>query len=298
MSDTAIRLGGIVPPLLTPLQADGALDLRALERLANWLIDAGAGGLFVLGSSGEGPWLTPDDRAHVIRSVVHVTAGRVPVLAGVLEPGTARVIEAVAQAEELGVDAVVVTTPYYFGADADAQTDHFAAVAGASQLPVILYNIPSMTHALLAPSTVRSLLDVANVVGIKDSAGDAAAFAELIELKALRPGFCVMQGAERQALSALRAGADGVVPGLGNLAPELFVEMAACVAAGSYERAEHLQGEVTALWELHAHGFWLECLKYAAGQLGFGSGVPYDRRARLDESGKIAIRRILERARS
>jgi dihydrodipicolinate synthase/N-acetylneuraminate lyase len=289
-------LGGVVTPLITPLRDGGAVDEQALGRLASRLLDAEVGGLFVLGSSGEGPWLTPAERAGVIRVAVEVAAGRVPVLVGLLEPSAARVVEAAEQAAELGADAVVVTTPYYFEADDAAQRDHFGAVATRSALPLIVYNIPKMTHNVVAPSTVRWLLEFGNVVGIKDSAGDAEAFAAFLALKHVRPDFRVLQGAERQAARALREGADGLVPGLSNVAPALFVQLAAHVSEGAYAAAERLQEDVAALWELHTHGFWLECLKFAVAVLGIGNGAAYGRTARLDEGAKRAIRQLVEGA--
>jgi len=289
-------LGGVVTPLITPLRDGGAVDEQALGRLASLLLDAGVAGLFVLGSSGEGPWLTPAERACVIRVAVAAAAGRVPVLVGVLEPSAARVVEAVEQAAEFGADAAVVTTPYYFEADDDAQHDHFAAVAARSALPLIVYNIPKMTHNVVAPSTVRRLLVSANVIGIKDSAGAAEAFAGFLALKAERPDFRVFQGAERQSARALREGADGLVPGLSNVAPELFVQLSARVSEGAHEAAERLQDDVAALWELHTHGFWLECLKFAVSVLGIGNGAAYGRTPRLDDGAKRAIRQLVEGA--
>lgn len=289
-------LAGVIPPMVTPLRPDGALDVPAAERLAARLVDAGVGGLFVLGSSGEGPWLTPAERARVIGAAMGVCGGRVPVLVGVLEPSAARVVEAAQQAQDLGADAVVVTSPYYFEADDDVQHDHFATVAAALSVPVVLYNIPKFTHAVVAPATVEALSGVPSIVGIKDSAGDPEAFAAFLELKRRRPGFAVLQGAERQSLAALRAGADGLVPGLSNVAPELFVRLVACAAAGASHEAERLERVVVELWDLHTNGFWLECLKVAVAMQGYGSGRAVGRRPALSEPARRAIQRSLDRA--
>lgn len=293
-----LRVAGVVPPMITPLLGDGRVDIDATRRLAGALVEAGVGGLFVLGSSGEGPWLRADERAEVIRAAVEAASGRVPVLAGVLEPSAARAIEATAQAEDAGADAVVAAAPYYFAADADAQHDHFAAIAAASLLPVLLYNIPSMTHNPLSPATAQALLGVDHIIGIKDSAGDKEAFRGFLALKAERPDYCVLQGAERQGSAALRAGADGLVPGLSNVEPALFVDMVRRAAEGDFDEADRLQAAAAELWQLHSHGFWLECLKFATAERGFGSGLAYGRTARLDEAARAAIRQVLERARA
>lgn len=297
MSDSKLaNLRGVVPPLVTPVRDAGAVDELALGRLASRLLAADVSGLFVLGSSGEGPWLTGAERARVVRVAVDVAAGQVPVLVGVLEPSTARVLEAVEQAAELGADAAVVTTPYYFEADDAAQRDHFGAIAASSGLPLVVYNIPKMTHNVVAPSTVLWLLDRANVIGIKDSAGDAEAFAEFLALKGARPDFRVFQGAERQAVRALTEGADGLVPGLSNVAPALFVRLAALVRDGDHEGVERLEQAIATLWELHTHGFWLECLKFAVCVTGIGDGTAFGRTPRLDDRAKDAIRRLVEGA--
>lgn len=290
---TTLSLTGVIPPMVTPLRADGTVDEPAVARLANRLVEAGAGGLFVLGSSGEGPWLTPGERASVIAAAVHAVGRRVPVLVGVLEPSVGRTVEAVGQARDLGADAVVATAPYYFEADDAAQLEHFTTVAEASDLPVVLYNIPKLTHAVVAATTVDALLAYPGVVGIKDSAGDPQAFAAFLALKRRRPGFAVLQGAERQSVAALRAGADGLVPGLGNVAPELFVRMVASVAAGAFEEAERLEAAVRELWTLHTHGFWLECLKFAVSVRGFGSGRAVGRPPGLNDDARQAIRLLL-----
>jgi len=297
-----LALSGVIPPMITPLTAEGKVDVVGIERLVNHLIDGGVSGLFVLGSSGEGPWLTLSERRLVIKESVRVASGRVPVLAGVLEPGTSRAIEAAQIAEHAGADCLVVTSPYYFSPGPGHQVYHFETIARAISLPMMLYNIPSSTHNPIELDTVRRLLAVENLIGIKDSAGNWEHFVELLELRKIRPEFRVFQGAEKMAASSILAGADGLVPGLANLVPEVFDRLMRSAQAGEREQAFALQERVNELSKLHTYGFWLVCLKYAASLLGFGTGAACGwptRDARADgpsplsEPARASVREII-----
>jgi dihydrodipicolinate synthase/N-acetylneuraminate lyase len=229
-----------------------------------------------------------------VTTTVRAVDGRVPVLAGVLEPSTNRALEAAAAAEAGGAVAVVVTSPYYFSVDPSAQLRHVETIAATTTLPLVLYNIPSMTHNPLDPETIRRLIEIETVVGIKDSAGDWAAFERILALRTIRPDFRVLQGAERQAAQSLLAGADGLVPGLGNLMPNLFAHLFTVARTDGQAEAPALQERIDALWQLHTHGFWLACLKYAASLLGFGSGETCGNDAVVAAAPQAAIRRIVE----
>lgn len=267
------RLSGIVPPMITPLNEAGDVDESAVNRLIEFMIQGGVGGIFVLGSSGESPWLTARQRQVLLRAAVDAVAGRVPLLVGALESGTSRTLEALYEAEDSGADIVVVGAPYYFQADEHLIIKHVEALAAQSKLPLMYYNIPSMTHNPLSAAGIKQLLGLDQLIGIKDSTGDTEQFQNLLQLKSVRPDFLVFQGAERQGAEALQAGADGVVPGLGNLAPAPFAALFAHAAAGEWAAAHRLQQQINQLWELHSVGYWLVCLKYAAAVLGFGSGL-------------------------
>ena len=303
-SHSTLDLSGVIPPVITPLTKDGKVDVPAIERLVTYLIESGVSGLFVLGSSGEGPWLTSSQRRQVIEETVRVAAGRVPVLAGVLEPSTGRALKAAQMAEVAGADALVLTSPYYYEAGGALQIYHVATIATVTSLPLVLYNIPPATHNPIAPDTVRELLEIDNLIGIKDSAGNWQDFEKLLELKEARPGFRVLQGAERMAARAVLAGADGIVPGLGNLVPGTFDRIFKSARAGEREAALALQEQVNALGNLQGHGFWLVCLKYAASLLGFGSGAVCGWPAQgkggdgpnpLPESARSPIRRLMQK---
>jgi 4-hydroxy-tetrahydrodipicolinate synthase len=278
---------GLIPPMISPLTPAGSVDEAGLEAHVRRLIAGGVSGLFVLGTSGEGPLLTSAQARQVIRLTVAAAAGRVPVLAGALEPSTVRTVEATLVAADCGADAAVVTTPYYIEADASGIREHFMRAAEGSPIPVVLYNIPSKTHHVLTPDIVADLVGLPNIVGIKDSHGDWAAFERLLAIR--RPGFTVLQGAEFLSARSMLAGADGLVPGLSNVAPELFSAIIAAARAGSEADAHAMQAKADALGALHTHGHWLACLKYAVSRRGLTHPTTFAHAAPLTAAARSAI---------
>lgn len=279
--------------MLTPLTADGAVDAGAVRRLVDFMVDGGVSGVFPLGSTGEGAWLTFEQQRQLVEATIAAAAGRVSVLVGVLEPSTVKTVETAKRWQGYDIDALVVTTPYYFGVDADSIEWHFRTVAAASDFPIVAYNIPPMTHNLLTPDVMQRLMDVDNIVGIKDSAGDWDAFNGFLSLREQRPDFRVFQGNERMATQSMLAGADGIVPGMGNLIPQVFAQLVERAKAGDADEAQALQAKVDALWHLHGHGYWLACLKYAGSLLDFGSGACSGHVANLTPEARAAIANLL-----
>ena len=266
---------GVVPPLISPLNANGSIDRDGLSALIAYLIENGCTGLFMSGGCGEGPWLTNTQRAELIASAVEFAAGRVPVLAGVMLPSTAPAIDAAHKVADAGADALIVTSPYYFGVSADDQRRHVEGIMAAIDLPALLYNIPSCTYSALAPSTVAKLATEQRIIGIKDSAGNFQAFLEMVAIKRLRPDFRVLQGIEHLSSASLLQGGDGLVPGLGNVAPALFVAVRRAAAARDVAECTRLQEQILDLASVYgqADGF-LPSLKGACSVLGMGSGLP------------------------
>jgi 4-hydroxy-tetrahydrodipicolinate synthase len=267
-------LQGIVPPMISPLKTGGEVDEDALVGVVDRILGGGCTGLFVLGGCGEGAWLTRAQRSAVVRAAVRAAAGRAPVLAGVMLPATGPAVESARQAAEDGADALVAGSPYYLGVDDATQQRHVEAILGAVALPVLLYNIPQATHNPLAPETVARLARNARILGIKDSAGDFEAFQGFLAIKKGRADFRVLQGNEHFASSSLLLGADGLVPGMANFAPALFVELHGAAAKGDAAACARVQERITDLCALHTHGHWLPALKAACAMLGLGNGIP------------------------
>ena len=174
------ELRGILPAMVTPLDDQEELDEAALRHLVNYLIEAGVHGLFPVGSQGEFYALSPEKKGRVWEIVVEEAAGRVPVCAGTGAITTRQVIELNKLAEEAGVDAVSVLTPYFIQPTEAELYDHFIAVAEATSLPVLLYNNPGRTGVKLSVGLVARLGEHPNIVGIKDSSGDLTLTIEMI----------------------------------------------------------------------------------------------------------------------
>ena len=233
---------GIIPPMLTPLTTDERIDGPAVDRLVNFLIGHGVHGLFILGSIGEGAFLRSAEKRTLAEATVAAAAGRVPVLAGLLESSTERVIEELGRLALPGIAAYVVTTPYYYGGFAPRDVrEHFRRVASATDKPILAYNIPQNTHVAMKADLMRELAGVPNIAGVKDSAGDWFED-QLLLLRQRPPGFAVFQGNQVYAGVSLLAGADGLVPGHANIWPDLLV--------GMYDAA--LRKETAAVWTAQA----------------------------------------------
>jgi 4-hydroxy-tetrahydrodipicolinate synthase len=288
-------LTGIVPPAISPLDAAREVDEGAIAALVEHVLRGGSSGLFVLGGCGEGAWLPSRQRGAVIRAFVRAAAGRVPVLAGVMLPATGPAAEAARQAAAEGADAVVVGSSYYFDVDAAAQRRHVETVIEAAGRPALLYNIPQCTHRVLAPATVAELARDGRILGIKDSAGDFVAFQAFLAVKASRPDFRVLQGHEHLASASLRLGGDGLVPGLANVVPALFVELRLAASRGDAAACTRIQEAVLDLCAMHEIGHWLPALKAACAMVGVGSGVPALPLVASTDAERRAIAAVLAR---
>jgi len=293
--DTA--LCGVIPPMISPLTRGGDPDGPAIVTLVEHILGGGCTGLFVLGGCGEGAWLTLEQRAAVVRAATRAAGGRAPVLAGVMLPATGAALDAAREAADEGADGLVVGSPYYFRVDAATQQRHVESILSAVSLPILLYNIPQATHNPLSSPAVARLAQDARVLGIKDSAGDFEAFQGFVAVKKQRPDFRVLQGNEHLAAASLLQGGDGLVPGMANFAPALFVALHRSAAEGDAPACATLQEEITDLCTLHTHGHWLPALKAACAMLGLGNGVPAPPLLPAAEGERRQIEAILTRHR-
>ncbi|MET9296085.1 dihydrodipicolinate synthase family protein [Streptomyces sp. NPDC003077] len=300
-------LTGVVPPLCTPLTPDGQVDTRSLTALTHRLMDAGASGLFVLGSSGEVPYLSDDQRRTVIETVVDAVSGRLPVLAGVIDTATARTLDHARTARRLGVDAIVATAPFYTRTHPAEIADHFTRLRDGSQLPLFAYDIPMAVHTKLPADTVLDLAANGVLAGLKDSSGDDGALRRLlVRARAAHPGFSVLTGSELSVDGALLAGAHGVVPGLGNVDPHGYVRLYEHARAGRWREAAAEQDRLAALFAMTDVGAEavmgrnasaLGAFKAALHLLGvFASPATAAPQVPLDDSAVKTVRRLLEEA--
>ncbi len=244
MATLSQPLSGIIPPLATPLVDRDTLDLAGLERLVEHVLAGGVRGVFLLGTTGEGPSLSYRLRAELVDRVCRQVAGRVPVLVGVTDTSPVESLRLAGQAADAGASAVVLAPPYYFPLSQPELLDYLRRVAPAMPLPVFLYNIPSHTKTAFGLAVVRRALAVDNIVGMKDSSGDMRHFHQLHRLRHQRPGWTLLIGPEELLAEAVLLGGDGGVCGGANLCPQLYVALYDAATRRDVPRAAELHQRV------------------------------------------------------
>ncbi|WJY68228.1 dihydrodipicolinate synthase family protein [Corynebacterium auris] len=265
MHESPRELSGVIPPVVIARHEDGTLDSASYRRNLERLIDANVHGLFILGSSGEGAFVTDSERLHILRDTAAVVAGRLPVLVGCIETQTAKVIEAVTTAEENGADAVVVTAPFYaLGGEAQVE-QHFRLIHAATRLPVYAYDIPVCVHAKLGTDMLIRLGKEGVLAGVKDSSGDDVGFRFLAQKnEAAGHPLRLFTGHEVVVDGAYLSGADGSVPGLANVDPDAYVRQWDAFQAGDWEAVRREQNRLADLMLIASQ---------ASSVTGFGAGV-------------------------
>lgn len=299
------RFHGVIPPVVTPRSADGAIDVASLERLTKHLLDGGVNGLFVLGSSAEVPYLTDAERAVVVRTIAGVNAGQVPLIVGANEQTTNRVIDEGRRMVELGADALVVTSQYYAISNAPETETHFRAVHAALDVPVFAYDVPVRTHYKLPTDLLVRLGREGVIAGVKDSSGDDVAFRQLLIAARDIPNFDIFTGHEVVVDGAFLGGAQGVVPGLGNVDPAGYARLYAAAGAGDFATAASEQDRLADVFNIvytptpgrvSPGAAGLGAFKTALMLMGvIDSNVMSAPMVALNESETAAIRAILER---
>jgi 4-hydroxy-tetrahydrodipicolinate synthase len=189
---TEPRFRGVIPPLVTPLSDRDTLDEAGLERLIEHVLAGGVHGLFILGTTGEAPSLSYRLRCELIGRVCELAAGRVPVLVGITDTAFVESVYLANIAADAGADAVVLSTPYYFPAGQTELIGYVERITKELPLPVMLYNMPSLTKVWFEWETLRQLADLENIAGVKDSGGDFEYFKKLLLLKEQRPDWSIM----------------------------------------------------------------------------------------------------------
>jgi 4-hydroxy-tetrahydrodipicolinate synthase len=217
------------------MTADGALDLARLKSLVDWHVAEGTDGIVIVGTTGESPTVDVAEHCKLIEAAIGYAAGRVPVIAGTGGNATREAIELTKFASKAGADYALSVVPYYNKPTQEGLYRHFRAIAEASDIPVILYNVPSRTVADLSNDTVLRLAQVPRIVGLKESTSSIERVTDLLMRKP--EGFMVFSGNDDAALAYIMLGADGVISVTANVAPRLMHEMCAAAKAGEGERA-------------------------------------------------------------
>jgi 4-hydroxy-tetrahydrodipicolinate synthase len=243
-------LSGSIVAIVTPMAADGSLDLTGLKALIDWHVAEGTDGIVIVGTTGESPTVDVSEHCRLIEAAVEYAGKRVPVIAGTGGNATREAIELNAFAKKAGADYSLSVVPYYNKPTQEGLYLHFKAIAEATDLPLILYNVPSRTVADLANDTVLRLAEVKNIVGLKESTSSTERVTDL--LARLPKDFMVFSGNDDAALAYALLGARGVISVTANVAPRLMHEMIVAARAGDARRAIEINNR---LLPLHKHLF-------------------------------------------
>jgi 4-hydroxy-tetrahydrodipicolinate synthase len=238
MSEAGSKLRGAITALVTPFDAAGRVDTTALAALAGWQVEQGIHGIAPCGTTGEGATLTDEEHGRVIAVVAEAVAGRVPVVAGCGSNDTRRAVEGARRAASSGADALLVVSPYYNKPNRSGMIAHYRAVAEATDLPVMVYNVPGRTGQDLGADLILELAEIDGISSVKEASADLDQIATILASRP--PGFGVFSGDDSLALPTVALGADGVVSVAGNEAPGPMAAMVDAALGGDLAHAREL----------------------------------------------------------
>lgn len=238
------RIEGCLTAIVTPFKA-GRVDFDSLAKLVDWQIEQGVDGLVAVGTTGESATLDVEEHVAVIAATVKAAKGRVPVVAGAGGNATSEALALTKASEDAGADALLHVTPYYNRPSQEGLFRHFEAIAKATKLPIILYNVPSRTACDLLTDTVVRLVDFDNIIGIKDATGNLVRGSELVAK--VGDKISILSGDDGTAFPLYACGGRGVISVVSNVAPKLMSDMWDHVKAGSWDKAKQCHMELRVL---------------------------------------------------
>ena len=245
---------GIIPPVITPLLDRDTLDIEGLERLIEHLVAGGVSGIFVLGTTGEGPSLGHRLQREMVETTARLLDGRLPLYVGITDTAFVESVDLARTAADSGAFALVLATPYYFPAGQRELTDYIEHLLPELPLPLMLYNMPSLTKVWFELDTVRHFAEFEKVIGVKDSSGDLDYFGNLIALRKERPDWSFYIGPEHLTVEAVRMGGDGGVNGGANICPELFVSACRAALENNTDAIVPLQAKIDSMQRIYDIG--------------------------------------------
>ncbi|WP_137288365.1 dihydrodipicolinate synthase family protein [Natronorubrum halophilum] len=290
--DDPLGLHGVVPPTITAFHDDESVDYETTAEHARFVVDRGVHGVFPLGTNGEFPLLTGDEREGVVEAVVDEVGDEVPVIAGVGAPSTYETVAHAEHAEFVGADGIVVVTPYYYPLDHDAAVAHYRRVADAVSLPVYVYHIPSKTGNELSLETLADIAQIDTVAGVKDSSKDVPWLAQAIDA---HPELTFLVGSDSLLFTGLEIGCSGMVSAVANVFPELVVDCYTAYDEGDEARARELQSRVFEVRDaFKTGGAYMSGVKTALRTREFDAGPLRSPLRRKDDESAAAMREELE----
>jgi 4-hydroxy-tetrahydrodipicolinate synthase len=267
-----VKFEGILPPHITPFTATETIDQQALRRDVDFWIESGVHGLVTCGSNGEGVYMTREERGRVLRLVLDQANGRVPVIAGTGCPSTSQSIALTKDAYDLGVDAALIVTPYYYRLSQEAIYRHFETIANAVDIPLIVYNVPKFTGVNLEPWVLERLLQSDAVIGVKDSSANMRQMQELIRVAGDRVS--ILAGYGNMIYPTLASGGHGAIVAIANVVPELTVKLYDLFKADDHRNASEVQSAIVVLNDFVTQRHGIPAVKAALNIRGEGGGYP------------------------
>jgi 4-hydroxy-tetrahydrodipicolinate synthase len=242
-------LKGIIPAVITPMRKDGTIHEALLKKQVTYLSKAGIHGFLINGTTGEGPFLSRDEKRRTFAVTRRASKRKQFLCLTCIQPSTELTLDEILAFESLQPDFVVVTTPFYFTVSQKEIVHHFEKIAEQSPFPVIAYNIPQCTHNKIDYETMLEICSMEKVVGLKDSSGDFITFSRVVRRRGKRE-FAWIQGEDSLDAESLILGTSGVVTGLGNVWIEPYVQMYRAAEEGDFRRVQELQKKINRLYKV------------------------------------------------
>lgn len=286
---------GIIPAMVTPFDKQGKVSEDGLRKLVNYLIEGGVHGLFPVGSQGEFYALERKEKRRILEVVLDQAKGKVPVYAGTGAISTKEAITLTKMAEDIGVDAVSIITPFFISPTQEELYEHYLAIAESTNLSILLYSNPGRTGVNLSVDLVVRLSKVDNIVGIKDSSGDMTLTAEYI--RRTNDDFSVLAGRDTLIYGTLLYGGKGAIAATANVAPKLVVEIYEAYMRGDIERAKKAQANLAPLRLAFSIGSFPVVIKDALELMGIKVGTTMAPVKSLNKDKQEILRDVLQQMR-
>lgn len=285
-------LRGVYSAMITPFDKNENIDEKGVEAIINWTIGKGITGVFTVASTGESWALSVGEKARLFRLTVAIVNKRVPVIAGVGAPSTREAIQLAEDAQKAGVDYLCAAPPSFVRPTQDEMLAHYSDLAQATNVPLLLYNIPMLAGNVIGTPAVKTLAKrLPRIAGIKDSGGDLTVLNDLLIDR--RPDFSVVTGMDTLVLPGLLAGSQGAILGSANVCPELSLEVFRLLEAGRLQEAWAVQNRLTRFWLAMSLGSFPAPVKAAVEMLGLPAGAPRRPVAPLGTEQRAALQREL-----
>ncbi|MBF7096635.1 4-hydroxy-tetrahydrodipicolinate synthase [Alkalibacter mobilis] len=286
-------LKGVIPPIVTPVDDNENVDIEALERVIDHVVDGGVHGVFVLGSNGEFYGLDNKNQKTAVVATVNHVAGRVPVYAGVGDITTRDCVKNAKMAEDAGADALSVLTPMFINPNEKEMYAHFETIAKSTKLPIILYNNPGKTTNNISVGLLKRLAEIENIIGIKNTSLDFSQTVEFIYATQDNDSFYVLSGTDYYIYATLMYGGVGCVAGTANVAPKLVSDIYNKFAEGDYQGALKAQYDLVPLRKTYSYGSFPVVMKDCLNLMGLNVGHPIKPIDHCSEEKMAELKKVL-----